>query len=87
MDGNVRLQIMGLSNQAAARLGDIFGADLIDVVDLDEVTQDGGFLVCEFETWPEDSADFDWLCSLVRDTLAQRGIHGAQFALAPPRAI
>ena len=51
-----------------------------------EIEDDAVFVAADDPAWPTDPAEFEWLCSVIRETLAANGITGIELSFVPGRA-
>jgi hypothetical protein len=69
--------------RSAEELDAIFSSFLVDVAGVVGTADDSVLVVADDPSWPVDAADYDWLCGVIRDTLASHGITGVQMAFVP----
>jgi hypothetical protein len=79
--GRPRLQLTG--HRSAEEVKAVFASSLVDVAYVIETTTEAIFIVADDLSWPVDSNDYDWLCSVIRETLAAHGIYGLELSLVP----
>ena len=82
MSNAPRLKLTGY--QSASQIDSIFASRMVDVAYVDEITDDGIYVIADNPDWPSDSRDFDWLCSAIRETLEQCGVANVRIESAPP---
>jgi hypothetical protein len=80
-EGRPRLKLTG--HRSAAAVEDIFASSMVDVAYVVEATSEAVLVVADDAAWPADREDYDWLCSIIRQTLAAYGIKGIEMAFVP----
>jgi hypothetical protein len=80
-EGRPRLKLTG--HRSAQEVDAIFSSSMVDVAGVVDVVDDAVIIVADDPTWPTDPADFEWLCSIVRETLAGNGITGIELSFIP----
>ncbi len=79
--GRARLKLTG--HRSTDKVNDVFATSLVDVASVADVTGGAVYIAADNPAWPTDAADVEWLCSVVRVTLASRGIAGIQLSFIP----
>ena len=82
-EGRPRLKLTG--HRSSEEVDAIFSSSMVDVAYVVETVGDAVFIVADDPAWPTDPADFEWLCSVTRDTLAKYGITGIELSFLPGR--
>src|SRR4051794_2081447 len=80
-EGRPRLKLTG--HRSAEEVRAVFESFLVDVAYAVEVTPDAVFVAADDPRWPADPEDYEWLCSIVRGTLADSGITGVALSFLP----
>ncbi len=80
-EGRPRLKLTG--HPSAEEVDGIFAAFMVDVAGVAEVAGDTVFIAADDPAWPVDGADVEWLCGVIRDTLASHGITGIELSYVP----
>jgi hypothetical protein len=80
-DDRPRLKLTGHSS--ADEVDAVFASSLVDVAYVIETTEAAVFVVADDPAWPTDGADYEWLCSVIKDTLAEYGMLGIELSLLP----
>jgi len=80
-EGRPKLMLTG--HRSAEEVVDIFASAMVDVAGVDEVVGDTIFVAADDPSWPVDAADFEWLCGVIRDTLASYGITSVELSFVP----
>jgi hypothetical protein len=76
-----RLKLTGYG--CAKEVDDVFGACLVDVAYVEEIYPDSILVVADDPAWPKDQVDYDWLCSVITETLRHNGITGVELSFVP----
>jgi hypothetical protein len=77
--GRPRLRLAGY--RSANEVEEIFASFLVDVAYVVGGTPDALHVVADDPAWPADSEDYNWLCEVIRETLATHGIMDIELAL------
>ena len=80
-EGRPRLKLTG--HHSAETVEDIFASSMVDVAYVIEATPDAVLIVADDASWPADREDYDWLCTVIRETLADYGVKGIEMAFVP----
>jgi hypothetical protein len=80
--GQPHLKLTG--HPSPERIDEIACSQLVDVAYVVEATSEAVYFVADDPAWPTDEADFEWLCSVIRETLAEHGILDVALSLASP---
>lgn len=80
--GRPRLKLTG--HPSPEQIDAIFSSELVDVAYVVEATPEAVSFLADDPDWPNDPTDYEWLCSLIRDTLAEHGIRDVAFSLVLP---
>jgi len=80
-EGRPQLRLTG--HRSAEEVEAVFASSLVDVAYVIEATGDIVSIVADNPEWPVDAADYAWLCSVIKETLADNGINGIELSLAP----
>jgi hypothetical protein len=80
-EGRPRLKLTG--HRSAKDVAAIFASSMVDVAGVVEVVGGAVFVAADDPAWPVDAADVEWLCGVIRDTLASHGITGIELTLIP----
>jgi hypothetical protein len=80
-EGRPRLKLTG--HCSAEEVDAIFASFLVDVAYVIEETAEAVYIVADDAAWPTDRTDYDWLCSIIKETLANNGIQGVELSLVP----
>lgn len=78
--GRPRLKLTG--HRSAEDVDMVFASSLGDVAHVVEVVSDAVYIVADNPAWPTDQADYEWLCSVIKETLAADGITGIELSSA-----
>lgn len=77
--GRPRLKLTG--HRSAEEVDAIFASCLVDVAYVVDTTPTAVFVVADDPAWPTDPADYEWLCSIIRETLADHKMNRIEFVL------
>jgi hypothetical protein len=80
-EGRPQLKLTGY--RSADEVDSVFDSCTVDVAYVVEKATDAIFIVADDPEWPLDQADYEWLCSIVKETLATNGITGIELSLVP----
>ena len=80
--GRQRLKLTGYPS--AEQVNAIFASSLVDVAYVVETTPEVAYIVADDSDWPSNPTEYEWLCSMIRDTLAEHGIRDVALAMTPP---
>jgi hypothetical protein len=71
-DGRPRLKMIGHTSADAVEA--IFASSMVDVAYVVETTNDALYIVADDPKWPANPAEYEWLCSVIQETLGDHGI-------------
>ena len=74
-----RIRLTGY--RSAEDVETVFAFSLVDVAYVIEATPEAVYIVADDPAWPTDPKDYEWLCSVIRETLAADGIKGVELSL------
>jgi hypothetical protein len=80
-EGRPQLRLTG--HRSAELIEGVFESSMVDVAYVIEATDDSVSIVADDPKWPKDAADYQWLCSVIKGTLADNGISGVELSLVP----
>ena len=61
----------------------VFASSLVDVAYAVGRVDDGVLVAADDARWPVDASDYEWLCSVIREALANYGITDVESSLVP----
>jgi len=79
--GRPRLKLTG--HCSAEEVERVFSTSMVDVAGVVEANPEAVYIAADDDGWPNAQADYEWLCSVVRETLAQNGIIGVALTFVP----
>jgi hypothetical protein len=80
-DGQPLLALTGY--RSTEEVEAVFASSLVDVAYAVGRVDDGVLVAADDARWPVDAADYEWLCSVIREALANYGITGVELSLVP----
>lgn len=80
-EGRPRLKLTG--HRSAEEVDAVFSSYLLDVAYVIEATADAVWIVADDPAWPADPADYEWLRSVITETLADNEICGVELSFVP----
>lgn len=80
-EGRPRLRLTG--HRSVEEVVAIFASAIVDVAGVVEVVGDEVLIAADDPSWPADVADVEWLCGVIRNTLASHGITGVELSFVP----
>lgn len=80
-EGRPQLRLTG--HRSAEEVEAVFASSLVDVAYVIEAKADAVTIVADDPKWPIDPADYQWLCSVIKETLADNGINGVEISPVP----
>jgi hypothetical protein len=83
-EGRPRLKLT--CHRSAEEIDAIFASFMVDVAGVVGAEGDAVLVAADDPAWPVDATDFDWLCGVIRDTLASHGITGIEMSFVPAPA-
>jgi hypothetical protein len=83
-EGRPRLKLTG--HPSADAVDAVFASAMVDMAGVVGVEGDAVLVAADDPAWPTDAADYEWLCGVIRDTLAAWGITGIELSFVPARA-
>ena len=80
-EGRPRLKLT--CHRSAEEIDAIFASFMVDVAGVVGPEDDSVLVAADDPAWPVDAADFEWLCGIIRDTLASHGITVIEMSFLP----
>ena len=80
-DGQPLLRLTGYRSPEEVEA--VFASSLVDVAYAVGRVGDGVLVAADDARWPVDASDYEWLCSVIREALANYGITDAELSLVP----
>ena len=80
-DGQPLLRLTGYRSTEDVEA--VFASSLVDVAYAVGRVGDGVLVAADDARWPVDASDYEWLCSVIRQALANYGITDVELSLVP----